>query len=95
MNLHPHTYTAQKECDLPDGLHVVLSWDVDEPTAIVVWSVLPNHAEWLVAKEAIEAYADETEGVEGVRVELARATTGNDLRLSVERDVAELRQEPD
>lgn len=92
MTLHPHTY-GEGECDAPDAAHVVLSFDVDAPYEQVVWVVLPNHAEWLVAAPAVEEYATDAEGVEAVSVHLANMRTGAELEKSVRDDLVDLRRD--
>lgn len=71
--------------DLP---HVVLSEDVDE-RGPVVWGILPNHAHFLEAQPAIEAYAEATADVELVYVEVAGMITGAQLRVNIESDLAD------
>ena len=88
---------------MPDGtlackdlLHVVVSMDPDDPgDGPVVWNVLPNHAEFEKVLPAIREYADETEGVEDIYVEYARAASGDEMAASVRADIDELRVEAD
>lgn len=83
-----HEYTGGECADL---LHVVMSVDADEPgDGPVVWGVLPNHAAYVVAEAAIDAYAEETAGVEIVWVVCAAAKTGEEMRAATIADIADM-----
>lgn len=76
--------------DLP---HVISSSDVDYPSDYVLWNVLPNHAEFLVAKPALEDYADETEGVERLQLHILHMRSGAEFAEAVRTDIVEMHED--
>lgn len=90
MNLHDDACITQ---DLP---HLVYSMDPEEPNeGPMFWGILANHAEWLLAKEQVERYADETEGVEMVWVEVVQPKPGAQMAAEVAEEVAFMQNDPD
>lgn len=84
------------ECDgtvCADLPHVVISLDPEDALDPVLWGILPNHAEWLVAKPEVDRYADATEGVEIVFLRITKHQTGAEMAAGTADDIAYIEDE--
>lgn len=73
--------------------HVLITQDVDDREPMVAW-VVPSHAAWVEAREAIRAYVEATVGVEDFSMShIGPPITGAEAKMSAEADLASLEEE--